>query len=58
MIKIEVSSSIGQQVAQIITKIAPANCEILKTLVLPLNKLVLTEDYALDDLILQITQYM
>lgn len=58
MIKIEVSSSIGKQVTKIISKIAPVNCKILKSLVLPLNKLVLTEDYALDEFIFKITHCM
>lgn len=52
MIKTELSSSIAQQVGQFISKFEPAN---LKIVVLNLNKLTLTEDYALDELVLTIS---
>uniref|UniRef100_A0A2S2R5G1 Nuclear pore complex protein Nup98-Nup96 n=1 Tax=Sipha flava TaxID=143950 RepID=A0A2S2R5G1_9HEMI len=55
MIKTEVSSSIALQIGQLITKIEPENRKILKSLVQPLNKLTLTEDYALDELVLTIS---
>lgn len=55
MIKTEVSSSIALQIGQFISKIEPENRKILKSLVQPLNKLTLTEDYALDELVLTIS---
>ncbi|XP_050438636.1 nuclear pore complex protein Nup98-Nup96-like isoform X2 [Adelges cooleyi] len=51
MIKTEVSSSIAQQIGLVISKLDPSKRKMLKSLVLPLNKLTLTEDYALDELV-------
>lgn len=51
MIKTEVSSSIAMQVGQVITKLDPSKNKILKSLLIPLNKLTLTEDYSLDELV-------
>lgn len=58
MIKAEVSSSIIQQVGQLILKLEPTNRKILKSLILPLNKLAQTEDYTLDELVLTISHYI
>jgi nuclear pore complex protein Nup98-Nup96 len=58
MIKTEVSSSIAQKIGQLISKLEPENHKVLKSLVLPLNKLTQTEDYTLDELVLTISQYM
>lgn len=58
MIKAEVSSSIIQQVGQLILKLEPSNRKILKSLILPLNKLAQTEDYTLDELVLTISHYI
>lgn len=55
MIKTEVSSSIAQQVAQLIPKLNSTNNKVLKTLLIPLGKLTLAEDYALDELVYKIT---
>lgn len=52
MIKTELSSSIAHQVGQLISKLEPANRTII---VQYLNKLTLTEDYALDELVLTIS---
>lgn len=58
MIKTEVSSSIAHQIGQLMLKCEFANSKLLKSLVLPLNKLTLTEDYALDELVLSISKYI
>lgn len=58
MIKTEVSSSIAHQIGQLMLKFESANSKLLKSLVLPLNKLTLTEDYALDELVLSISKYI
>lgn len=55
MIKTEVSSSIAHKVGKLMSKIAPTDHKILKSLVEPLTKLTLTEDYALDELVLAIS---
>lgn len=55
MIKTEVSSSIAQQIGQFMLKIEPASRKILKSFIQPLNMLTLTEDYALDELVLTIS---
>lgn len=49
MIKTELSSSIVDQVGQLISKFESVNRNIV---VQHLNKLALTEDYALDELVL------
>lgn len=53
MIKTELSSSIAHQVGQLISKLEPVNHYII---VQYLNKLTLTEDYALDELVLSMSQ--
>jgi len=58
MIKTEVSSSIAHKIGQLISKLEPENHKVLKSLVLPLNKLTQTEDYTLDELVLTISQYI
>lgn len=58
MIKTEVSSSITQQIGQLISKLDLAHHNILKCLIRPLNKLTLTEDYALDELVITLSQHI
>lgn len=58
MIKTEVSSSIAQQIGKLMSRLESSNYKLLKSLVLPLHKLTLAEDYALDEIILTISQYI
>lgn len=58
MIKTEVSSSITKEIGQLISKLDLAHHKILKCLIQPLNKLTLTEDYALDELVLTLSQHI
>jgi len=58
MIKTEVSSSITQQIGQLISKLDLEYHKILKCLIQPLNKLTLTEDYALDELVITLSQHI
>ncbi|XP_050535736.1 nuclear pore complex protein Nup98-Nup96 [Daktulosphaira vitifoliae] len=58
MIKTEVSTSIAQQIGHIISKLDLPNRKMLKSLILPLNKLTLTEDYSLDEIVQTITHLL
>lgn len=58
MIKTEVSSFITRQIEQLISKIEPTNRKILKFLVLPLNKLSMTGDYATEELLNTLSEYI
>lgn len=58
MIKTELSSFITQQTGLLILKIEPTDRKILKSLVLPLKKLSITEDYTSEELILTISNYI
>lgn len=58
MIKTELSSFITRQIEQLISKIEPTNRKILKFLVLPLNKLSMTGDYATEELLNTLSEYI
>lgn len=58
MIKTEVSSFIAQQIGQLIPKIQLEKRSIIKSLVQPLNKLTTAEDYATDELVREVLQYV
>jgi len=58
MIKTELSSFITRQIGQLISKIEPTNRKILKLLVLPLNKLSMTDDYTTEELLNTLSEYI
>lgn len=58
MIKTELSSFITRQIGQLISKIEPSNRKILKFLVLPLNKLSMTDDYTTEELLNTLSEYI
>lgn len=58
MIKTKVSSYIAHQIGQLIPKIQQEKHSVLKSLVQPLNKLTTAEDYATDELVREVLQYV
>jgi len=58
MIKTELSSFITRQIGQLISKIETTNRKILKCLVLPLNKLSMTDDYTTEELLNTLSEYI
>jgi hypothetical protein len=58
MIKTELSSCIARKIGQLVSKVEPSNYKIFNPLVLPMNKLKITEDYATEELLLSLLDYI